>query len=104
MGTEEANRRIDAGETAPDLRGLHLTEVPARVVELGGLEKRMFLRPQRLAQQQQEARCLGVFAVVPAGWRRITGSPYEIQLCCEEPGVGWTATRAFAPAFCRNPG
>jgi len=49
--------------------------------------QRMFLRLQRQAQQQQEARCPSVFAVVPADRRRITGSAYEIHLYCEEPGA-----------------
>jgi hypothetical protein len=46
----------------------------------------MFVRLQRLARLQQEARCPSVFAVLPAGRGRITGSAYEIHLYCEEPG------------------
>jgi internalin A len=49
--------------------------------------QRMFLRLQRLAQVQQEARCPSVFAVVPSDRRRIIGSAYEIHLYCEEPGA-----------------
>ncbi|MER6877102.1 hypothetical protein ABT279_43830, partial [Amycolatopsis sp. NPDC000673] len=58
-----------------------------RLEEQSDYHQRMFLRLQRLAQLQQEARCPSVFAVVPAGRRRITGSPYEIHLYCEEPGA-----------------
>ncbi len=58
-----------------------------RVNEQSDFIQRMFLRQQRQAQQQQEARCPSVFAVVPADRRRITGSAYEIHLYCEEPGA-----------------
>jgi hypothetical protein len=48
--------------------------------------QRLLLRLQRLAQTQQEARCPSVFAIVPAGRRRLTSTAYEIHLYCEEPG------------------
>ncbi|MCT2581872.1 leucine-rich repeat domain-containing protein [Actinophytocola gossypii] len=49
--------------------------------------QRMFLKLQRLAQTQQEARCPSVFAIVPTGKRKLAGSAYEIRLYCEEPGA-----------------
>ncbi|HEX5405781.1 MAG TPA: COR domain-containing protein [Pseudonocardiaceae bacterium] len=58
-----------------------------RLNEHSDYSQRMFLRLQRLAQQQQEARCPSVFAVVPADRRSLTGSAFEIHLYCEEPGA-----------------
>lgn len=49
--------------------------------EQAAYAQRMFLRLQRLAQQQQEADCPGVFAIVR------TKSEYEIHVYCEEPGA-----------------
>ncbi|HEU5473877.1 MAG TPA: COR domain-containing protein [Actinophytocola sp.] len=68
-----------------------LTDTVNRLGESMGQQsdyiQRMFLRLQRLAQSQVEARCPSVFAVVPADRRRIAGSAYEIHLYCEEPGA-----------------
>ncbi|HEV2783125.1 MAG TPA: hypothetical protein VGX25_27400 [Actinophytocola sp.] len=49
--------------------------------------QRMFLKVQHHLQVQQETRCPSVFAVVPAGRRRLAGSAYELHLYCEEPGA-----------------
>lgn len=49
--------------------------------------QRMFLNFLRIAQVQQNARCPGVFAVVPSTRRRLVSSAYELRLCCEEPGA-----------------
>jgi internalin A len=64
-----------------------LEQIGDQLTEQSDYGQRMFLRLQRLAQGQQEARCPSVFAVVPADRRKITGSVYELHLYCEEPGA-----------------
>ena len=64
-----------------------LERLEAQLEDQSDYAQRMFLRLQQLLQTQQEARCPSVFAVVPAGRRRLTGSAYEIHLYCEEPGA-----------------
>jgi internalin A len=77
----------DATRTSIDQFARTLEQFGDRLDEHSDFSQRMFLRLQRLAQQQQEARCPSVFAVVPAHRRSITGSAYEIHLYCEEPGA-----------------
>ena len=48
--------------------------------------QRMFLKIQRIIQQQQEVRCLSIFTIIPAK-RRATGTTFELRLYCEEPGA-----------------
>jgi hypothetical protein len=77
----------DATRTSIERFTNTLEQFGDRLDEHSDFSQRMFLRLQRLAQQQQEARCPSVFAVVPADRRMITASAYEIHLYCEEPGA-----------------
>jgi Leucine-rich repeat (LRR) protein len=59
--------------------------------------QRMFVKLQRLLQNQQESRCPSVFAIVPSDRKRLLGTAYELRLYCEEPGA-WH--RLPEPAGC----
>ncbi|MEV6906072.1 leucine-rich repeat domain-containing protein [Amycolatopsis sp. NPDC051071] len=63
-----------------------LEQMDGKLAEQTEYTQRMFLKLQRLAQLQQETRCPSVFAIVPAGHRRLGSAQYELRLYCEEPG------------------
>ena len=78
-----------------------ITQVDGKVTEQVEYSQRMFLKLQRLAQVQQEARCPSIFSLVPITRNRLVenlaGSACELRLYCEEPGA-WH--RLPEPAGC----
>lgn len=68
-----------------------ITHMDGKLTEQAEYSQRMFLKLQRLAQVQQEARCPSIVALVPITRNRVAervaGSAYELRLYCEEPGA-----------------
>lgn len=62
-----------------------------KLTEQAEYSQRMFLKLQRLAQVQQEARCPSIFSLVPVTRSRLVenlaGAVCELRLYCEEPGA-----------------
>ncbi|MCA1670976.1 MAG: GTPase, partial [Actinobacteria bacterium] len=68
-----------------------ITQVDGKLTTQAEFSQRMFLKLQRHAQVQQEARCPSIFAIVPVTRnrlvQRVAGARYELRLYCEEPGA-----------------
>jgi hypothetical protein len=64
-----------------------IADIDGKLANQAEYTQRMFLKIQRIIQDQQEVRCPSIFTVLVAD-RRIAGSTFEIRLYCEEPG-GW---------------
>jgi hypothetical protein len=76
----------DAARMSMEQISAALAQIDGKLDAQGIYMQRMFLKLQRLAQLQQEARCPSVFAIVPVK-KKLAGSAYEIRLYCEEPGA-----------------
>jgi len=61
-------------------------EINDRLSDQCEYAQRMFLKIQRILQDQQEVRCPSVFALVSRARKGLRGSGFELRLYCEEPG------------------
>jgi internalin A len=67
--------------------GKILTRLDDRLDEQAEYNQRMFLRLQHIAQQQQEARCPSIFAVVSRNSPATGEIACHLHFYCEEPGA-----------------